>query len=313
MTEQRSEALVLFGSAAPVRFRLARSLKAAEVGEVMALDERGNVVDPRRSQLHGARLWLGAGAIGGLGWASVATLGGAAFLGPVFFAACLGIMAWESRRLSELKRAIALAAAGRRDEAVTAFSLLETRRTSPALRATIDYWIGSLSWQRGELDEATRRFDAALVICQQSRRLEVLQWIVEFSRAQLLAVRGEVDKAARLRAELDQAPDGDYFRLARMLTDLSIAFHRKSPDQLPEDLFDWAREALEMTRFGHGLVLLAWAFSARGDQDMAAHLLREAPDRLEASFLAECDPELDRWMEERRSEWKLDEDPDLLD
>jgi len=310
MSDQQSSALVLHAGGAPVRFRLARSLKAAEVGEVMALDERGDVVDPRRSQIYGARLWLGAAAIGGLGWASVATLGGAAFLGPAFFAACVGIMAWESRRLGDLKRAIALAAAGRRDEAAAAFTALESRRTSPALRATIDYWIGSLSWQRGDLDEAQRRFEAALVICRQSRRLDVLRWIVDFSRAQLLAVRGEVERAARLRAELDEAPDGDYFRLARMLTDLSIAFHRGSPDRLPEDLYDWAREALEMTRFGHGLVLLAWAFATRGDQDMAAHLLREAPERLEASFLAECDPALHRWMEERRAEWKLDEPED---
>jgi hypothetical protein len=113
-----------------------------------------------------------------------------------------------------------------------------------------------------------------------------------------------------VRAELSAAPDGDYFRLARMLTDLTIAFHRGAADGLPDDLHDWAREALEMNRFGHGLVLLSWAYGARGDQDMAAHLLREAPDRLEASFLPECDPRLHAWMEEKRVAWKLDEPPD---
>ena len=307
-----SRAMVLPGvPAEPVRFRLARSLKAASVGEVMALDERGDVVDPRRSRMHGARVWLGAAMIGGAGWAGVVTLGGAAALGPVFFAACLGLMAWESRKLGDLKAAIALAAAGRRDEASAAFAELEKRRSSPTMRATIDYWIGSLTWQRGDLPEAERRLDAALAGCHRSGRLDVLRWIVEFSRAQLASVRGELERAERIRGELERAPDGDYFRLARMLTDLSIAFHRGSADKLPEELHDWAREALEMNRFGHGLVLLAWAFAARGERDMAEHLLREAPDRLEASFLAECDPVLHAWMEARRAEWNLDADPDF--
>jgi tetratricopeptide (TPR) repeat protein len=314
VSEQQSQALVLPGSGRPIRFRLARSLKAATVGEVMALDERGDVVDPKRSRLQGARLWLGATAIGGLGWASVATLGGAAFLGPAFLVGCLGLMAWESRRLGELKRAIALAAAGRRDEAAAAFAALEGRRAAPPLRATIDYWLGSLAWQKGDLVEAERRLEAALAVTASSRRLDVLRWIIEFSRAQLFAVKGEIEKAKRVRAELEAAPDGEYFRLARMLTDLTIAFHRDSPDGLPDDLHEWAREALEMNRFGHGLVLLSWAYAARGDQDMAAHLLREAPDRLEASFLPESDPALNTWMEGKRVAWNLDADEyDRLD
>jgi tetratricopeptide (TPR) repeat protein len=307
MSEQQSQALVL---ERPIRFRLARSLKDATVGEVMALDERGDVVDPRRSRLQSVRLWVGASAIGVVGWASVATLGGAALLGPAFFAACLGLMAWESRRLGDLKRAIALAAAGRRDEAAAAFAELEGRRAAPPLRGTIDYWLGTLAWQKGDLVEAERRLEAALAVAASSRRLDVLRWIIEFSRAQLFAVKGELDKAVRVRTELAAAPDGDYFRLARMLTDLTIAFHRGSADGLPDDLHDWAREALEMNRFGHGLVLLSWAYAARGDEDMAAHLLREAPDRLEASFLPECDPKLHAWMEEKRAAWKLDDPPD---
>ncbi len=311
MSEQQTSALALRAPAPPVRFRLARSLKAASVGEVMALDERGDVVDPRRSRLASARLWLGAATMGALGWGSVAALGGAAFLGPAFMAACFGLVAWESRRLRELKRAIALAASGRRDEAAAAFAVLETRRPGPALKATIDYWIGSLAWQRGQFGEAEKRFEAALSLCNRTRRLEVLCWIVEFSLVQLLAASGQTERAVRIRAELDRAPDGDYFRLARMLTDLTIAFHRGSADGLPDDLYDWAHEALEMNRFGNGLVLLAWAFTQRGDDEMARHLLRVAPDRLEACFLSETDPALARWMDEKRSAWALDGDHDL--
>jgi hypothetical protein len=310
MSEQQTRALALPMTASPVRFRLARSLKAASVGEVMALDERGDVVDPRRSRLASARLWLGAATMGALGWGSVAALGGAAFLGPAFLAACIGLVAWESRRLRELKRAIALAASGRRDEAAAAFAVLESRRPGPALKATIDYWIGSLAWQRGQFAEAEKRFEAALSVCHRTRRLEVLCWIVEFSLVQLLAASGQTERAVRFRADL-HAPDGDYFRLAGMLTDLTIAFHRGSAEALPDDLYEWAHEALEMNRFGNGLVLLAWAFTQRGDEEMARHLLRVAPDRLEACFLSETDPALARWMEEKRAAWALDSEMDL--
>lgn len=311
MSDSPTRALALPVPTSPVRFRLARSLKAASVGEVMALDERGDVVDPRRSRLANARLWFGAATMGALGWGSVAALGGAAFLGPVFLVGCMGLVAWESRRLRELKRAIALAASGRRDEATAAFAALETRRPGPALKATIDYWIGSLAWQRGQFAEAEKRFEAALGTCYRTRRLEVLCWIVEFSLVQLLAATGQIERALRIRAELDRAPDGDYFRLARMLTDLTIAFHRGSAEALPDDLYEWAHEALEMNRFGNGLVLLAWAFTERGDAEMARHLLRVAPDRLEACFLGETDPTLARWMEEKRAAWAIDGEQDL--
>ena len=88
MSDSPTRALALPVPTSPVRFRLARSLKAASVGEVMALDERGDVVDPRRSRLANARLWFGAATMGALGWGSVAALGGAAFLGPVFLVGC---------------------------------------------------------------------------------------------------------------------------------------------------------------------------------------------------------------------------------
>lgn len=291
-------------------FRLARSLEAATVGEVMALDERGDVVGPGRSRAAAARLWLGAAAIGGLGWASVATLGGAALLGPAFLAGCLGLLAWESRRLQELKRAIALAAAGRREDAKAAFDMLERRKARPAQRATLHYWQGCVAWQLGDLDGAAARFDEALALARAFHRLDVLVWIIQFSRAQLMAVRGQLDSARTIRDELQEAPDGAYFRLARRLTDLTIAFHQDDASQLSGDLYEWATGALEMTRFGQSLVLLAWVFDKQGDRDMAVHLLREAPERLEACYLEECDPVLFAWMQKARADWNVEAESD---
>ena len=69
-------------------------------------------------------------------------------------------------------------------------------------------------------------------------------------------------------------------------------------DRLPDDseLYEWAKAALRTSRFGVSVVLLAWAFRKRGDEDMAGHMLREAPARLETEFLAECAPKLAAWL-----------------
>jgi hypothetical protein len=125
--------------------------------------------------------------------------------------------------------------------------------------------------------------------------------VCSFDRAQLLAAMGRVDVARTARIELEQAPRGDYFTMELALTDLMIAFHSGSVVDLPDDqeLYDWAKSALRTSRFGVSVVLLAWAFKQRGDDDMAGHLLREAPARLETEFLAECAPKVQAWLTEQ--------------
>jgi hypothetical protein len=58
------------------------------------------------------------------------------------------------------------------------------------------------------------------------------------------------------------------------------------------------------------LVTLAWAFHRRGDDDMARHLLGEAPSRTPRSTLPATAPRLHAWAEERRVAWALTDESD---
>ncbi|HWN68050.1 MAG TPA: hypothetical protein VNM90_10460, partial [Haliangium sp.] len=107
-------------------------------------------------------------------------------------------------------------------------------------------------------------------------------------------------------------PHGSYFEMDRMLTDLLLAFHTGDADALQGDLYEWAKAALKTNRFGLNVVLLAWAFHHRGDNDMARMMLREAPARLAGHYLADSAPRVHAWMQAKRDEWKLDE-TDALD
>lgn len=306
MSDNRQTALVHPGSAAP--FRLANSLESASVGEVMAIDENGQVVGPRSAKLAMVKYWSLMAVLGGLGGSVVVMAGAPAVLGGMVFASALGLFAWELRRSPAIKRAVALAAAGHREQAWEAFSTLDQKHHPAPTRATIDYWMGNLAWQKGDLEMALARYERASHIARQSRHMKVTLWIVEFARAQLYAVRGEVEKAKLLRAQLSDAPSGDYLRMARILTDLAIAFHADDAGELPDDaeLYEWAKQILSMSRFGQGALLLSWAFAARGDDDMAKMMLREAPERLRGSFPAETDPKLFEWANARADEWDLD-------
>ena len=79
-------------------------------------------------------------------------------------------------------------------------------------------------------------------------------------------------------------------------TELKIAADADAPDALPDNdtLHGWARAALGRTRFGEMLVALAWAFHRRGDDDMARHLLAEAPSRIPRSSLEKTSPRVGR-------------------
>ena len=306
MSDNRHQALVPLGPAAP--FRLADSLQSASVGEVMAIDENGQVVGPRNARMAMVKYWGLMAVLGALGGSVVVMAGAPVILGGMVFASALGLFAWELRRSPAIKRAVALAAAGQRDHAWDAFCWLDQKHHPAPTRATIDYWMGNLAWQRGKLDLALERYERAVTIARQSRHMRVTMWIVEFARAQLHAVRGEVEKARLVRAQLTDAPSGDYLHMARMLTDLAIAFHGDAASELPDDdeLYEWAKQVLSMSRFGQGAVLLAWAFSERGDEEMARMMLSEAPARLRGSFPAETDARLHQWAKDQVDRWDLD-------
>ncbi|WP_428267886.1 tetratricopeptide repeat protein [Haliangium sp.] len=296
-------------------WKLARSLDEARVGEVMMLDQHGNVLSPRRIRWIWARSWLTAGAMGAALGLSSSVLLGSLGVGVGVVGVYFGAFLWQLRHRSTLRRVLALCAAGRRDEAQAALSALEAQKLPPHYRPILDMLSGNLAFLRGEFDEALTRYERVIERHRPSGRgpTHPIYWICAFNRVQLLASAGRLERARELRPELDEAPRGAYFEMDRMLTELLLAFHAGEPDELEGDLYEWAKAALKTNRFGLNVVLLAWAFHACGDDDMARIMLREAPQRLTGHFLADSAPRVHAWMMAKRAEWKIDEAGELYD
>ena len=278
-------------------WRVSASLDTAKPGEVLLLDDQGQVLPPRAMKRAAIVGWTIVGGVVAVGAAATSVLVGPV-IGAVAGAATLATLAWHARAGREFRRALALASAGRRDEAIAVVATLEKRHLGEQFPPFVDYLSGKLEWQRGNYEGALRRYERARALLAQRKRHRGMYWVCSFDRAQLLAAMGKVDHARTARIELEQAPRGDYFAMELALTDLIIAFHAGDATLLPDEseLYDWAKAALRTSRFGVSVVLLAWAFRERKDEDMATHMLREAPGRLETEFLAECAPKLDAWL-----------------
>jgi hypothetical protein len=278
-------------------WRVSSSLDTARPGEVLLLDDDGQVLPPRAMRRAAVVGWTVVSGLVAVGSVAMAALAGPV-IGAATGVATLATLAWHARAGREFRRALALASAGRRDDALAAVAGLEKHRLGEQFPPFLDYLSGKLEWQRGNFDGALRRYERARAILVQRRRHRGMYWVCSFDRAQLLAAMGKVEFAKTARIELEQAPRGDYFAMELALTDLMIAFHAEDAALLPDEqeLYDWAKAALRTSRFGVSLVLLAWAFRQRGEDDMAGHLLREAPARLETEFLRECAPKLDAWL-----------------
>jgi hypothetical protein len=292
-------------------WRVSSSLDSAKPGEVLLLDDQGRVLGPKAMRRASVVGWGVVGSVVGVGAGAIGVLV-SPIAGVVVGLMTMGFLVWQLRHGRDFQRALALASAGRRDEAFAIVQELERRQLGNQFPPFIDYLAGKLEWQRGHAESALRLYDRALQALGRMRgRGRGMYWICTFDRVQLLAVMGRVADARAARGELEEAPRGDYFAMELALTDLTIAFHADDPGLLPGDdeLYEWAKAALRTSRFGASVVLLAWAFDKRGDDDMAEHMLREAPARLETEFLPETAPKLAAWLAERQG--KVVDDDDL--
>ncbi len=291
-------------------WRVSTSLASARPGEVLLLDEHGQVMGGQAMRRQQVAAWAAVGGVAGVGVIAVAALAGP-LVGLISGGVFAGMMWRQTRAWRRAREALVLASAGRRDEALAAVERLEHGRVAEPLRPFLFYLKGKLEWQRGNFDAALALYDRAIGTVGPRRR-RAMYWVCAFDRAQLLAVMGKVDAARTARADLEGAPRGDYFALELALTDLVIAFAADDLGLLPadEELFEWAKVALGCSRFGTNLVLLAWALGGRNELDMEKLLLREAAPRLTTEFLRESFPRLATWYEERRVAVGADRDDD---
>ncbi|ACY18515.1 hypothetical protein [Haliangium ochraceum] len=291
-------------------WKLARSLEEARVGEVMMLDQNGNVLSPGRIRWIWARSWMTAGTMGAALGVSSALLLGSVVAGGATVGVYLGAFLWQLRHRLALRRVLSLCASGRREEAQAALDALEQQRLPVHYRPILDMLSGNLAFLQGRFAVALGHYESVIERYRppEGGHAHPIYWICSFNRVQLLASSGDVERARALRTELDAAPRGAYFEMDRMLTDLLLAFHAGEPDSLEGDLYEWAKAALKTNRFGLNVVLLGWAFHRRGDDDMARMMLREAPERLTGHFLADSAPRVHAWFEAKRASWQISDD-----
>jgi hypothetical protein len=307
--------------AAPVstsRLPVARSLADAAPGEMVFVDRRGQSLTPRQVTAVKARFWA-AVAAGGV----AVGLGYGALMGPiggVIAGVAIALMAlFTMRHWPAYRTALAQLAAYQWEEAHASLLALDRRRLLPEQRPTVQSLLATVEALLGQPQQALDRIErvqADLRIWKRSGR--VLRCQVVSIRAAALATLGRFDDARRARDELVREvaavtgasgrPRGDYLEMLVQSIEIKLAADADTPDALPDDdtLHRWARAALGRSRFGEMLVGLAWAFHRRGDDDMARHLLAEAPSRIPRSSLAQTSPRLDAWAKESARAWGID-------
>lgn len=284
--------------------RAARSVDDIRPGEILLVDRRGKVISPR--SLRRRKIVLA-------GLVVLEAACGYTLAGPIGLGVLGGVAAavvWFSLGgwLRGVGRAQTLTSLGRLDEAEALLGDLERRRLLPRrARASVERIIADLARRRGDLIEAERRLDAALAICGRRGVARLIRTTIRFRQIDLFAMTGRADDATRLRPELDRAR-GEVFDAYRRTSDLFIAFARASTDALPDDPHEWARQLLSANTSGPELVALSWAYDARGDRDMAEHLLAEAPSRMGTLDLARSHPPLGAWMDEKLAAWSISPD-----
>jgi len=296
--------------------RMARSLADAKVGEVIMLGRGGEALGPRRATY--ARVLSGA-VVGAsvLGVCLVYAQLFSPLAGVAAGAATAGYVAFRLRHWFRFRNALALISNLRWEEAHAALLPLERKRLAPLFAAQVAATLAALEALLGHPEAALQRLDVLVPRLRRTRGpySRLTRWRAELLRVSLLARLGRLDEA-RLQRDAVKAEiaawearrrraRGEYLEVALQGAELEVAFAAGSPAELPdhETLHAWARAALLRTQFGSLLVLLAWAFDERGDQDMARHLLEEAPSRMPRSPLPAAAPALHAWAERRRAAW----------
>ena len=299
------------------RLVVARSLADAAPGEMVFVNRRGQSMPARRVAFSRAIAWTtiaSSGLVTGLIYGAFFS---SATIGVIAGALMQSLAMFKLRHWPAFRAAMAYVAASRWEEARSALLALEGKRLRADQRLSVQLILAAVEGLLGQPQESLDRLERAQTgVASWRAPSRVMRCQAASLRAAALATLGRVDDARRARDDLvreaDAAtgdrPRGDYLDMLVQGTELKIAVEADAPDTLPDDdtLHRWARAALGRSRFGELLVSLAWAFHRRGDDDMARHLLAEAPSRIPRWSLRETSPRLDAWAREKAREWEQD-------
>ena len=315
--EGRAKAL-LGGPVNTSRLAIARSLADAAPGEMVAVDRRGQTMTPRQVTVMKAASWTTLVVCGGF----VGVLYGVLFSPLVGLVAGIGLellMLFKMRHWPAFRAAMVQVASGRWEAAHSALVELERKRLPAGQRRSTQVTLAALESIIGQPQQAldrVARADAALSKGRGGTGVQRCQMAA--IRAGALATLGRFEEARRARDELVREAAaatggadrrrGDYVEMLVQSTELQLAAAADTPEALPDGdtLHQWARAALGRTKFGEMLVSLAWVFHRRGDDDMARHLLAEAPSRIPRSTLDKTSPRLAAWAKETARAWGIE-------
>jgi len=302
----------------PSHIRIARSLADAAPGEMVFVNRRGQSLTTRQVAIAKVGFWamlVGSGAfVGVLYGVLLSPLGGVIAGVIVELVTLVRLRHWPA-----LRTAIAEVAACQWEEAHGELLALAQKGLPDGQHQTAQALLAALESLLGQPQQALERLDRVQPDLQGWRgSSRVLRCQVASLRVGALTTLARLDEARRARDELvrevaaatgsPKRPRGDYLEMLVQCADLGLAATADTPDALPDDdtLHRWARAALGRTRFGEMLVSLAWAFHRRGDDDMARHLLAEAPSRIPRWSLDKTTPRLDAWAKERAQAWGIE-------
>ena len=301
------------------RLPVARSLAEAAPGEMVFVNRRGQALTRRQVATAKTAYWamlIAGGAVVGIVYG-------------VLVSPAVGVLAgvglevltlFKLRHWPAFRTALAQIAASQWEEAHYALLVLERkwlpagqRQTAQVLLAVLEALLGQPQrafdrLERAQADLSTKRGYSRVLRCQAfSIRAGALATLQRFEDAR--RARDELVREAAAATGASDRQRGDYLEMLVQATELTIAAAADTPAALPDDdtLHRWARAALGRTRFGEMLVSLAWAFHRRGDDDMARHLLAEAPSRIPRWSLNNTSPRLDAWAKESARAWGIHE------
>jgi len=273
-------------------YAVAESSRKARPGEIVMVDAGGRELGKlgtRRLERTVAAMFATVGAI--IGLALYGPLG--AVVGGV-----AGLIAIRSgkRSVQPYLAAHSQLLRGDLDGAEAAIHALSppTRGPRAILAASTLGWV---AFGRGDLPRAEQLFERVIEL---SGRNHVLRLQVQSGLADVVARRGDLGRARAVRDAM-VVPEGSspIFEISRLALDLTFAILEHTEAALDEDVLDRCeRLALELEHTSALLAKLARVRAARGDDDLADHLAREARERFAWCPMSYW-PELDAWLTDR--------------
>src|SRR5689334_4045427 len=154
--DDRDHAMVVAGaSGEPAKLALAESIAGHRRGELIALDHRGQLLSRSRARRKMVGLYAATTALLAV---SAIVSGPASLVAPLVVGGAAGGYVYV--RFRKLRRAMALMAAWRNDEARAVLLDIRTRRGTVGIE--VERMLGLLAWRRGELTEGLAHVDRAL-------------------------------------------------------------------------------------------------------------------------------------------------------